>query len=279
MNLFQKYFAAVFIFALPIYPWGNVGHETVARIAEDNLSQVTLQRMKPLLAGESLEEISTWADQYKRSHRNTGPWHYINLPVRQNVSVQDLPRYYALNGHHPTDNVISQIEKDIRELKDSRTPLNRRQDDLKFLVHFMGDVHMPLHVGDDNDAGGNDKRVRYFSPASRSGRGHVTNLHSLWYNLVEVKAAEDPDQLGDDLNRKISTVEKQRWDSGTVEDWAIESYRVAKNAIYPALPEGATLTVIPLSRDYYSKMRPVCDEQLEKAGVRLAKILEEVFGK
>jgi len=143
----------------------------------------------------------------------------------------------------------------------------------------MGDIHMPLHVGDDNDAGGNDKRVRHFSPTSRSGRGHVTNLHSLWDNLVEVKAAEDPDQLGDELNKKISTVEKRRWDSGTVEDWAIESYRVSKNDIYPGLPEGPTATVIPLSRNYYSKMRPVCDKQLEKAGVRLAKVLEEIFAK
>ncbi len=94
-----------------------------------------------------------------------------------------------------------------------------------------------------------------------------------------MKAVEDPDQLGDELNRNISAAEKQRWDAGTVEDWAIESYRVAKNVIYPGLPAGATVTVISLSRNYYSKMRPVCNEQLEKAGVRLAKVLEGVFGK
>jgi hypothetical protein len=81
------------------------------------------------------------------------------------------------------------------------------------------------------------------------------------------------------LNGSISAAQKRRWDSGTVEDWTIESYRVAKNVIYVGLPEGATVTPIPLSRNYFSKMRPVCDELLEKAGVRLAKVLEDVFGK
>jgi hypothetical protein len=133
---------------------------------------------------------------------------------------------------------------------------------------------MPLHVGDDNDKGGNEKKVRYFAPTSHSNKGHVTNLHSLWDNLVEIKAAEDPATLGDELNRMISSTEKQKWSSGTIEDWAIESYSVAKNEIYSSLPSD-----ISLPKNYHSKMRPICDKQLEKAGVRLAKILEDIFGK
>jgi hypothetical protein len=262
-----------------VFPWGKVGHEVVAFIADKNLSPAAREKIKPLLAGETFEEISIWADTYKQSHRNTGPWHYINLPVRQIVTINDIPQYYSLNGHHPTDNVISQIKINIRELKNQNSSMKEKQIALKFLVHFMGDVHMPLHVGDDNDAGGNDKRVRYFSPTSRSDHGHVTNLHSLWDNLIEVKAAEDPAQLGDELNKKISDLEKQKWSSGSVENWAIESYSVSKNIIYPDFLAGPTETVVPLPRNYYSKMRPICNGQLEKAGVRLAKVLEEIFGK
>ena len=148
-----------------------------------------------------------------------------------------------------------------------------------FLIHFIGDAHMPLHVSDDNDAGGNDKKVRFFAPTSISNKGHVTNLHSLWDNLVEVKAAEDPSELGEELNRKITPAEKQEWEKGSVESWTIETYMVSKTTIYRDLPKKYYGSVIVFPRGYYSKMRPVCDVQIEKAGVRLARVLKEVFGK
>jgi hypothetical protein len=264
--------------ALPVFPWGSVGHETVARIAQDNLNPATMAKIKPYLSGESLEDVSIWADTYKRSHRNTGPWHYINLPVRENVTVNNISQYYN-TGHHPTDNVVCQIKVDIKELKNPQASFKEKQLALKYLVHFIGDVHMPLHVGDDDDKGGNGKRVRYFSPTSQSKKGHVTNLHSLWDNLVAVKAAENPTELGDELNKKISSSEKQNWLSGSVENWAIESYLVSKKTIYPGFNHGSDSTVVNLQRNYYSKMRPICDEQLEKAGVRLAYVLEDIFGK
>jgi hypothetical protein len=279
MKIHVKLFAIILLISSSTFPWGSVGHKTVAYIAEKNLSPATLEKIKPLLAGESLEDISIWADIYKQNHRNTGPWHYINLPVRQKVTANDIPRYYSSSGHHPTDNVVSQIKIDIKQLKDPGTSLKDKQTALKFLVHFVGDIHMPLHVGDDNDAGGNGKKVRYFSPTSSSNKGHVTNLHSLWDNLIEIKAAEYPEQFGNELNSKISASEKQKWDSGNIEDWAIESYSVSRDMIYGGFQAGPGETVVPLPRDYYSRMRPIVDEQIEKAGVRLAKILEEVFGK
>jgi len=271
-----KVFFGILLWVLPAFPWGSVGHKTVARIAEDNLSPTAMAKIKPLLAGKTLEEISIWPDIYKRNHSNTGPWHYINLPVRKTLSVSDIPMYCSSNGHHPTDNIIDQIHKNIRELKSSNTTFSEKQYALSFLVHLIGDLHMPLHVGDDNDLGGNQKQVRYFSPVSRSNKGHVTNLHSLWDNLIEVKAFEDPDYLGRELEMKITPADRAAWDTGTVEDWAMESYAVAKKTIYPSLPVGPTAAVIPLMRDYHSHIRPICDKQLEKAGVRLAFILEAI---
>jgi len=76
--------------ALPVFPWGKVGHKTVANIAEQNLSQATKEKIKPLLSGETLEDVSIWADQYKQSHRNTGPWHYINLLIREDVADNNI---------------------------------------------------------------------------------------------------------------------------------------------------------------------------------------------
>lgn len=144
-----------------IFSWGRVGHETIAHIAQLNLSSATMDKIKPLLAGESLEDISTWADEIKPHNRSTAPWHFIDLPVRQNIMEQDIPAYGK-----GENNVISQIEIDIRELKSSRTPFKKKQEALKFLVHFIGDETMPLHCADDNDKGGNEKRVRFFAPSS-----------------------------------------------------------------------------------------------------------------
>jgi hypothetical protein len=269
-------FLLTILLVFSAFPWGAVGHETVAYIAEQNLCPTVREKIKPLLARESLEEISIWADTYKRNHRNTGPWHYIDLPVRQNIRSKDIPRYYLLYGRHPTNNIISQINEEILVLKNSQTSFKEKQLALKYLVHFIGDVHMPFHTADDNDKGGNGKKVRFFAPTSRSNRGHVTNLHSLWDNLVEIKAAEDPVQLGDELNKKISSAEKEKWSAGSVEDWAIESHDAA-NKIFEGLPPGSSENVTILARNYYFKMRPIVDEQLEKAGVRLAKVLEDIF--
>ncbi|MFA6446606.1 MAG: S1/P1 nuclease, partial [Candidatus Paceibacterota bacterium] len=108
MNHLKHLTLAVLLYAGSAFPWGKVGHETVAYIAEKNLSSSTMNKIKPLLSGESLENISTWADDYKRGHRNTAPWHYINLPVRENVTVNDLSRYYSSNPRHSDDNLIVQ---------------------------------------------------------------------------------------------------------------------------------------------------------------------------
>lgn len=267
-----------FFLSTNAFPWGSVGHETVAYIAEQNISPATLEKLKPLLAGETLEEISTWADQYKQNHHATSGWHYIDLPIRESITVKDLPRFYSVKGHED-NNVISQIEKEINELKDSQTSFKDKQQDLKFLVHFIGDLHMPLHCSNDNDKGGNDKQVMFFSPDSKEARGHRTNLHSLWDNLIEIKAKEDPVQLGNQLDKAIRSTDKQKWDSGTIEDWAFETYLVTKKVIYPGFSPGPSTVVIALSKDYYSRRRPYVDEQLEKAGIRLAYILQDIFGR
>lgn len=260
----------LFFLVTTAFSWGRVGHETIAYIAEKNLSPATMEKLKPLLAGESLESISTWADEIRTSRRSTGPWHYIDFPVREDVTLENLNQFER-GGH----NILSQINRAISELKAPRSNFRDKQEALKFLVHFIGDASMPLHCSDDNDRGGNEKRVRFFAPTSRSNRGHETNLHSLWDNLIEVKATEDPAMFGDQLNQEITPTEKREWAKGTPESWALDSYRIAKNVIYKNLPSGAGFVKLP--RNYYIKMRPIVDKQLEKAGIRLANVLEEIF--
>lgn len=279
-SLFPSLLSILFL-SVSAFPWGKVGHETIAYIAEHNLSPEILAKIKPLLGGMNMEEAAVWADLYKGSHRNTAPWHYMDLRVGENVGLNNVE---AAKSQNQGNNVLYQLEKNIQLLKMPGIGLQDRQKSLWFVIHFMGDIHMPLHVGDDNDAGGNGKKVRFFSPASRSNRGHVTNLHSLWDNLIEIKAAEDSKTLGQELAGKITPAERREWLTGTstplsastVEKWAFESYTIAKTVIYPGMGTISD-SVTVLKRDYHARMRPVVDEQIEKAGVRLAKVLEEVF--
>lgn len=269
-------FLFILFFAISVFPWGKTGHETIAYIAWQNLSPAAREKIRPLLEDMSIEEASIWADGYKRQHRNTTPWHYIDLPSRENFTAASIPQY-CINDRHRDGDVVSQIRRDIEGLKNPSTNLPDRRKALWFLIHFIGDCQMPLHAADDNDRGGNGKKVRFFSPTSRSHRGHTTNLHSLWDNLIEVKAAEDPEQLGRTLNRRILAEQKSRWEKGTIDDWTFESYSFAKRYIYARLPEGPTDVVILLPKAYYSRMRPAVDEMLEKAGVRLARVLEDIY--
>jgi S1/P1 Nuclease. len=272
-RIFQIVIITLVLFA-NAFPWGKVGHQTIGYIAQANLSPATIEKLKPLLQGESLADISTWADDIKRRKRSTGVWHYIDLPIRENITEQDIPRFYSKHGH-VDGNLVSQVKKEIAELRSGHGSLQDRQETLKFLVHFIEDAHMPLHCADDNDAGGNDKQVRFFAPNSRSGRGHLDNLHSLWDNLIEVKAMEDPTELAERLNREFNASQKQKWTTGSIDDWVWESYSIAKNRIYPGFLAGP-VSAFGLPRNYFNEMRPVVDEQLEKAGVRLARLLEEV---
>jgi hypothetical protein len=269
MNFFRPIILLLFLVSVAL-PWGRVGHETIAYIAEKNLNPATMAKLKPLLAGETLESISTWADEIRPQKRYTAPWHFIDLPVRENVTSTNWNQF--IRGDN---NIDRQIEKDIRELRNQNTSLNEKQEALKFLVHFIGDATMPLHCADDNDRGGNEKQVRFFSPDSRSNKGHVTNLHSLWDNLIEIKAAEDPQILGNQLNQEITSAEKSEWEKGTTIDWILDSYRIAKTIIYNGMPLGNGFVKLP--PDYYSRMRPIVNKQLEKGGIRLAWILEEIF--
>jgi hypothetical protein len=265
----------ILILSFSAFPWGRVGHQTVAFIASQNISPKTAAAISPLLVGQTLEQVSTWADEIKLRRRSTAPWHYIDLPVRQSVLISAIPRYFANQGHTLDDNIVRQIELDIPLLKSRHGSLQEREYALWFLVHFVGDLQMPLHIADDNDRGGNSKQVRFFSPTSRSNKGHVTNLHSLWDNLIEVKAAEDPLVLGNRLNSTINPSLIKKWSAGSISDWTLESYTLAKSAIYPGMNPGADFSI--LKRSYYSQMRPLVDEQLEKAGIRLAFILNSIF--
>jgi len=254
--------------------WGPVGHETVAYIAEDNLSAAAKQKLKAILpAGEDLPSIANWADQVRATSRpETAPWHFIDLPIRKDITKAEETTFCRDNNC-----VLNALQIYEGVLGDESKSNGKRLEALKFVVHFMGDLHQPLHCADDSDRGGNDKLVR-FKDAGKRGHGARTKLHALWDHLIETKTQEDPRELATDLEKGITKEDMASWSRGDEGDWAMESYQIAKIKIYPGMDPGPQdYTDNPLPSSYYGQMRPIVDQQLEKAGIRLAFVLNEIL--
>jgi hypothetical protein len=256
-----------------------VGHKTIAYIAQDRLTPSAKKAIRRLLGpGQNLVSVSTWADMVAHTDRTeTAPWHYIQVNVRQEQNVYDLED--VCRDHQC---VVDQIEKDEAVLKDRWSSFGAKKEALKFLVHFVGDVHQPLHCAEDNDRGGNEKWFRFYG--SKHNENHYTwvNLHSFWDNLLEAHAKENPRKLATELEKNITPDDESSWQSDDPKAWAYESFRVARDNIYSELPSGPLLEKNrwgrDLPEDYYTdSMRRIVDERLEKAGVRLAYVLNQIF--
>ena len=249
------------------YGFGPVGHEAIAYIALDRLSPKVLQKVNDLLGhDDDLATVANWADTIRPFQEETKPWHFIDLPIRQQVDSAQVMNFCPNN-----DCVIAQIQINKRVITDSTTSPKEKLRALKFIVHFVGDLHQPLHTSDDSDKGGNDKEIRFLKKKMK--------LHGLWDALIEKQAKEDSRELASSLESGITQAKVVAWMQGDETSWALDGYTIAKTKIYKGYAAGPQdLTETNLTNTYYNQMRPIVEEQMRKAGVRLAKILEEVFG-
>ena len=286
--------------AQPAYPWGAVGHHVVAMIAERRLSPEVRQRIRRLLfdGRYTLRDIASCADQIRsgppkpgsrfpydpacdivagKVTGNTGPWHYIDIPLP--TQEKDLEKFCP-NG----ECVVDQIERFTKILRDSTDDAERRRA-LLFLVHFMGDIHQPLHATERAcDQGGNRELVNFYLGEKKSANEH---LHAVWDSSLVEKLMKDDglaseQALASDLNGRIDEDEAPRWARASVPGIAWESYRIAKKQVYRGIPfldfcdkntkPGEATDLTPRYED--SGVR-VVRERLMKAGVRLAALLEE----
>jgi hypothetical protein len=242
-----------------------LGHEVVAYIAADNLTPTTKRRVAVLLGGRSLASVSSWADQVRMFGRpETAPWHFIDIPVRGPITIEDVPRFCP--GH---DCVVDQIEVAVATLKDGSGDRTGRVEALKFLAHFVGDLHQPLHCADDHDRGGNDKIVRYRQ--GPRGRGRKIKLHAFWDHLAEADAKADARDLATKL--RLTHEQRDALARGSTIDWTWEGHAIARDVVYPGAADGEVL-----SESYVTRARTIVFEQLRRAGARLASILNRTLG-
>jgi hypothetical protein len=160
------------------FAWGGEGHRVIADIAEQYVEPDVALKLRELLAIEndaSLAEVSTWADEIRRQERQTAPWHYVNIPIHP-PPPGSKGSYEALRDCANHNCVVAQISDWLMILQDNNRASTQRLQALKFVVHFVGDVHQPLHCSNDDDRGGNDIHVNF--------NGRMTNLHAVWDTAI-----------------------------------------------------------------------------------------------
>jgi hypothetical protein len=276
----------------PANAWGNEGHQVVARIAAAHLTPAALKRVSELLdvenepaaVAEALASAAIWADQVK-TETNTENWHFVDL------AWQDTRANFG-DRCAGDDCALARVLLFTAQLKAADPELDSRFNDLdalRFLVHLVADLHQPLHVASNADEGGECETL---DPAI----GDAANLHSLWDSELVSQLGPDDTVLAADLNAEIAEMtdaERAAFSSGDPEDWAWEAHRLALINVYKRLdipkqpvaslsdcsdaPAQIQQLHLQIDDKYLEDMQPVVREQLIKAGLRLAKLLNNIL--
>lgn len=250
---------------LPLQPaqaYGPTGHRVVAELASFHLSAKAKSGIRKIIGNETLAMIANWPDFIKSDttgrYNHTSPWHYLDFPGH--CSRAEFDRIMA---EAKGENLYSQTQAMIAQLKNPRTSPEQQRFALTFLVHMIGDMHMPLHVGRDEDMGGNKIQVSWFD--------RPTNLHRVWdEHLIDFQQYSYT-EYAHILHRVLTPVHIQKIRHGSIADWMWESH-VLSDKIYDRTQPGDKL-----SYRYNFLFVEDLNDQLQKGGVRLAKILNEIF--
>jgi hypothetical protein len=290
--------------------WGCKGHQTVALIAEKHLTPETRQWVEKLLSEnpidpklnrycggavrDAMADAATWADDV-RGERKNGPWHYIDIPRGSKRGA--LEPFCGAAGC-----VTKAISEQLAILKDKNADAAKRADALRYVIHFVGDLHQPLHTITNADEGGNCVPVKYFRRnAHEHNHSFSPNLHSIWDTAIPERDAEGADsaEYADTLEA-LFAADIESWQKAGVhvEDWVWEGYDYAESVVYgdltPQVAIEPNVAVHSCSDDnnigerllkqnivageaYQEKAAPAAEKRIAEGGVRLAMILNDAF--
>jgi hypothetical protein len=272
----------VLLLPAPVLAWGRDGHRVVAVLASQRLTPAARAQVEALLAdnpnGRSLPAISMWADWVRHEQMpETYNWHFVDIPLSRDTydSARDCP---------PTekgDCVIAAVQRMRDVLADRQRRHRDRVEALQFVVHLVADLHQPLHVAErDHDKGGNLVKVVWFGSAERRTRGRrqAWNLHAVWDDGMIAASDRSASQYAVQLNAWLARQDEKALGAGSVVDWALEGHALARSQVYRdadgrSLPNSGAR----LGREYQQARIAALDAQLAKAGVRLARVLNEAL--
>ena len=251
--------ALTLICSVNSFAWGTTGHRVVAEIANRNLSNKAKKEIKKIIGNQKLAYWANWPDFIKsdKSFSFADSWHYLNIPG--NLTYND---YLTALNNSSDNNMYKRIEILVNELKDENLPLAKKQQNLYFLMHIVGDAHQPMHVGRAEDLGGNKITVEWF--------GSKTNIHTVWDSKLVDFEKYSYTEYSEVLNI-LDKKEIKKIQEGTLADWIFDSYNLANN-IYGEVNENHNLKY-----EYQYLNKQNVENQLLKGGLRLAKILNELY--
>src|SRR5229473_6064132 len=297
----------------PAYAWGCKGHQTVALIAEKHLTPEAAQMVQTLLSAspidpklkrycgdsvrDAMADAATWPDDVRNEKKN-GPWHYIDIP-------RGTPRGPLDPFCGDAGCVTKVIAEQFAVLKDKKAEAAKRADALRYLIHFVGDLHQPLHAVTNADAGGNCVPVKYFHHEPLPNLLHPEredyspNLHQIWDTEIVERDMEisNPIRYADELDEKFHAQTAALEAAGIhAENWAWESHERAETAVYDALPEKIGIEPdlklkscaennhmgkrmferhLVVGEVYQNNAAKAVEDGLWEAGIRLAMILND----
>lgn len=265
--------AVLIVLSAQALAWSRYGHETVGYLAEKDLTPAARMAVSDLLEGRTLAEVGSWADQVRPERPETFPLHFVNGPIDDVVpSDADL--------NLPQGTVYTAVLGYSGILADSDQAREDRVEALKFLVHFLADLHQPLHSGFLEDRGGNDEPVIY--------RGEITNLHRYWDNDIFAarQSGFDSRELSAVLRSQYGQHERRAWAMSSPREWVIEARELIFSGLYPRRRSGVPAAVSApgldepiavMDESYRLVWQPVAELQLARAGARLAATLNAIF--
>jgi hypothetical protein len=259
MKIHVSLLIAALLFPVMVCAWGPHSHEVVAEIAARHLDPGARREVERLLgdrADLAMREIATWADRIREQpkFRDTAPLHYVNF-------ARNACRYDAGKYCRGDRCVVAAIGRYVAQLADRDNSDQERADALAFVIHFVGDIHQPLHAGWGEDRGGNDVQVRI----GRKG----SNLHALWDDTLARSAGLRVREHADKLLASPLPARRMQWSDAAPAAWAEESCRVIAEGVYPATPDVGDAEM--------ARMLPVAEARIELAGRRLAAVLNTVL--
>ncbi|MCC9135152.1 S1/P1 nuclease [Pontibacter silvestris] len=241
--------------------WGLLGHRIVGEIAERNLTPRARKQIRQILGTESIAIASNWADFIKSdpSYDYLNSWHYINFS--EGLSQENFQTY--LQQDTVTD-AYTKLNFLIKELKKKDLPQDKKQQYLRLVIHMVGDMHQPMHASRAEDLGGNRISVMWFNERS--------NLHRVWDEQLIEHQQLSYTEYADALNH-VAISQNKAWQKQPVSQWLFESYQISEK-LYNEIDESGE----KLSYRYNFDHLETLNEQLQKGGVRLAGVLNEIFG-
>ncbi len=239
------------------FAWGAKGHDIVACVAENNVSKRTLRTVEQVLGGHSMVYVANWMDNasHTEEYAYTKTWHYVNVDPAEGS--------YHNSAKEAKGDVVVAIDTIVANLKSGELAPEEERAQLMMLIHLVGDMHCPMHAGHKSDRGGNGTKVKYFNSQKK--------LHSVWdSDIIESAHRWSHSEWQEQIDR-IGRKQKRAMVQGRPVDWIEECVTLAAD-VYARSTTGENL-----SYDYVAYYAPVIEEQLLKAGVRLATLLEEIY--